>query len=165
MNLKNQINLLWSQIKHWLVVWIVASLIFSAVYAFTTPLPQVTTWDPLTAQLWNDMTDAVNNEYLTDWTEVLTNKTWNWNSVYRRVFSADPNDWRILLWTIPNVTPIWNWSQVTWWVEYWYWEVSHYNLALSYVYSPSEGSLKVFQVWWPDSTFSETTFVFEYIKN
>ena len=165
MNLKNQISLLGSQIKHWLVVWIIASLIFSAVYAFTTPLPQVTTWDSLTAELWNNMTDAVNNEYLTNWTEVLTNKTWDWQPVYRRVFSVDPNEWLTTLWTIAGAYPIWNWSLLSNSTEYQHWDPTHSNYTVYFSYDTTTDLLQVHQTWWTDSTWSEATFVFEYIKN
>lgn len=78
------------QIKWWILHWIWFLIILWlvwAVYAFTTPLPQVNTWNPLTAQWWNDMVDAVNDEYST--TETLTNRTWLGKSVYRKIIISD----------------------------------------------------------------------------
>ena len=69
----------------WLVFWTWAILIMWTVYAFTTPLPQVSNWDSLTSTAWNDMVDAVNDEYTTS--ETLTNKIFLWKPVYRQVMS------------------------------------------------------------------------------
>ena len=168
MNIKQQILSLWNTAKHWLVFWITASLIFSAVYAFTTPLPQVTTWNTLTAQWWNDMVDAVNDEYLEDGTEVLTNKTWTvgWvtKPIYRRIITGDPDVWATkIIWNVPNVTPVWNW--VTAWAEYRYGSFSHQTYSISYNYQPSTWDVRVRQASWDNTTFSKVTFIFEYTKN
>lgn len=42
--------------------------------------------EPLTANKWNDLVDAVNDDYST--TETLTNKVWiDWNPIYRKVIN------------------------------------------------------------------------------
>lgn len=79
-------------IKSWLIQWITILLVLSlwavSYAAFTnfTSL-QATSWETLTSTKWNDMVDAVQDEYLTNWTEVVTNKTWDWKPVYRKVLT------------------------------------------------------------------------------
>ena len=85
-----------------LVVWIMWS-----VYAFTSPLPTVNNWDTLTHTAWNDMVDAVNDDY--NLTETLTNKTFLWDPVFRKVinvWTTTSNIWKTVAHNITNINRV-----------------------------------------------------------
>lgn len=81
-------NTLKQNIKSWLIQWLTILLVLTIwwiSYATFTNFDslQVNSWDTLTASKWNDIVDAIKDEYSTE--ETLTNKIWLWESVYRKV--------------------------------------------------------------------------------
>lgn len=76
------------QIKKWMLQWfwilLVVWLAWVSYAAFTwIAWLAVSSWDTLTAQKWTNLVDAVDDQYSTS--ETLTNKTWLWQPVYRKV--------------------------------------------------------------------------------
>lgn len=80
-------------IKSWLIQWLTILFVLSIGWigyaAFTTfTALESTSWDTLTATKWNDMVDAVKDEYSTG--EILTNKVWiDGKPIYRKVVTCN----------------------------------------------------------------------------
>ena len=83
-----------TKFKNWIIMWIWFSLTVLIIWITYAAVTTVSPWETLTADMWNGMVDVVNDEYLTNWTEVLTNKTWDWKPVYRKVLEfTSPSGW------------------------------------------------------------------------
>lgn len=72
------------------VIWL-AGISYAAFTTFTAL--ETTSWQTLTATKWNDMVDAIHDEYIL-W-ESKTNKTWiDGKPIYRKVVKFNiPNSW------------------------------------------------------------------------
>ena len=161
-------NNLLSDLKKWLTIWfwIVMMLwlawVSYAAFTWFTAL-QATPAESLTLTKWNDMVDAVKDEYKTDWSEVLTSKIWDWKPVYRKVITATVNTdntatyvtlvhndaERIFIEEVYVFVPAWNWhiSMTAWqpwtfhlWASFNYWtkSINVYSNHSSVIWLQSE---------------------------
>lgn len=83
-------------IKKSFLAWFVFSwtvLLIGLTYAAFTNFTDlwVATWETLTADKWNNLVDAVKDEY--ELNETITNKIWLWKPVYRKVIDCGSFAW------------------------------------------------------------------------
>ena len=85
-------------IKAWIIQWLTILLVLAlwgvSYAAFTTfTALEAAPNSNLTADKWNNLVDAVKDEYST--TETLTNKVYKWKPVYRKIININvsSSDW------------------------------------------------------------------------
>ena len=94
---------MFKNIKNWVITWIAFSLTTIIVWFTYAAVTTVSTWDSLTASMWNSMTG--NYSYSTS--EVDTGKKWiDWKPIYRKVLE---------LWTITQEST-YRWRAISHWI-------------------------------------------------